>query len=132
MSTKRELGMGDVPITLVDAQNNEQHVVLKPSLHAVRTLSRKYGGLQQVAERALKLDFDVLVDVIEAGMQVPSGNPKARAELEQSIYAAGILDGSGGLVMSASVYLNVLIHGGKPPPTTEAEAPPPPNPPTAS
>src|SRR3990172_2604484 len=108
--------MGNVSVTLLDAQGVSQQVVLKPSLHAVRTLSRKYGGLQQVIERILKVDFDVLVDVFEVGMQMPLGNPKARSELEQSIYASGLLDVDGGLVTVATNYVSVLIHGGKPPP----------------
>lgn len=126
----RELGAGNVVATLVDAQGVARQVTLKPSLHAVRTLSRKYGGLSQVAERILKADFDVIVDVFEVGMQLSAGNPKARAELEQSIYAAGILDVHGGLVTVASSYLNVLAHGGRPP--IEGEEVPQANPPSAS
>lgn len=120
----RELGAGHVPATLVDADGNARHVVLKPSLHAVRTLSRKYGGLSAVADRVLKADFDVLVDVFEVGMQVPTGNPKTRRELEESVYAAGILDGNGGLVLVASNFLNVLVHGGRLPPAGPEEVPP--------
>ena len=132
MTSKRELGMGNVSVTLLDAQGVSQQVVLKPSLHAVRTLSRKYGGLQQVIERILKVDFDVLVDVFEVGMQMPLGNPKARSELEQSIYASGLLDVDGGLVTVATNYVSVLIHGGKPPPLDGAGEAPPANPPSAS
>lgn len=132
MTDKRELGIGNVPATLVDKDGNQQSVILKPSLHAVRTLSRKYGGMQQVAERVLKADFDVIVDVFEVGMQIPLGNPKARQELEQAVYAAGILDSNGGLVLIASNYLNILAHGGKPPPLDGAQAVPPANPPSAS
>jgi hypothetical protein len=132
MANKRELGMGNVQVTLVDGNGNSQNVVLKPSLHAVRTLSRKYGGLQQVVERILKVDFDVMVDVFEVGMQLPMGNPKARSELEQSLYASGLLDIDGGLVTIASNYITMLIHGGRPPPPLDGVEVPQTNPPSAS
>lgn len=131
MVENRELGIGDVPVTLIDAQGTPRQLVLKPTLHAMRTLSRKYGGLQQVIERALKVDFEVIADVFEVGLQIPMGNPKARAELEQSIYASGILDANGGLVTITNNYVNNLIHGGRPPPLDGVEAPPP-NPPKGS
>jgi hypothetical protein len=125
MTGTRELGIGNIQTALVDAGGTERQVVLKPSLHAMRQLSRKYSGLQQVMERLLKVDFDVLVDVFELGMQIAPGNPKARAELEQTVYSTGLLDGEGGLISIASNYVAVLMNGGKPPKAGAEEAPPP-------
>ena len=134
MTSKRELGMGNIQATLIiDSQGTQQTVILKPSLHAMRTLSRKYSGLQAVLEKVLRVDFDVMVDVFEVGMQLPLGNPKARSELEQSLYLSGVLDQEGGLVAVATNFINVLLHGGKPPPLAgTGEVPQPPNPPNAS
>jgi hypothetical protein len=130
MTDKRELGMGDVPITLVDELGQERTVVLKPSLYAARTLSRSYGGLQQVQEKVLRLDFDVMVDVVAMGIQLPQGNPKARAELEQSVFRAGLMNAEGGLALQLTRYINNLTNGGKP--SDGATGVPQANPPTAS
>ena len=132
MTDKRELGMGNVPVIMIDADGRENKVVLKPSLHAVRTLSRRYGGLQLVVDKIAKLDFDVIVDVLEAGLQVPNGNPKTRAELEASVYASGLSDQTGGLPTAAVKFVMILVNGGRVPPEDGALEAAQPNPPIAA
>lgn len=132
MEDKRSLGMGNVTVRLVDDSGIEHERVLKPSLHAIRSLSRSHGGLQPVIEKVLKLDFDVMVDVVALGMQIPMTNPKSRMELEQSVYRSGVTDPNGGLALALVQYLNNLAHGGKPPPADGAEGAPQANPPNAS
>jgi hypothetical protein len=112
---KPEIGIGNVTVKLVGADSIERDLVLKPSLHAVRLLSRKYGGLQPLVDRIAKIDFDVIVDVLEAGAQV-SANPKARAELEAAVYSAGLSDFAAGIPALCIKYITVLINGGRPPP----------------
>lgn len=118
---QRTLGQGDVPIVLVDVNGIPQNVVLKPSLHAIRMLSRKYGGLEPLINKLSALDFDVVVDVLSAGMQVPGHNPKAMQELEESAFRTGLSDQTGGLPRACVRFVVILMHGGKPPPQ-EAQA----------
>jgi hypothetical protein len=110
-----EIGIGNVVVKLTGADGTERDLVLKPSLHAVRTLSRKYGGLHPLIDRVAKLDFDVIIDVLEAGAQIVH-NPKARQELEAAVYSTGLNDALGGPAILAVKYITILINGGKPPP----------------
>lgn len=119
MADKRTLGQGNVTLRLTNAEGEDKEFILKPSVHAMRMLSRKYGGLMPLSKRVSDLEFDVVVDVIEAGLQIPP-TPKARSELEALVYNTGLSDQTGSLPQLCIRYLTTLIHGGRIPPA-EAE-----------
>ena len=115
MTDKRTLGQGTVEILLINAQGEERTYKLKPSIHAMRMLSRKHGGLNPLVEKISKLDFDTIVEVIQAGIQAPQ-SPRALAEMEELVYHTGFSDSTGQLPLMCIRYVTVLIHGGRLPP----------------
>ena len=111
---KRTLGQGDVEVVLTNDKGEARTFVLKPSLHAMRTLSRKYGGLEPLIKKIGLLDFDTIVDVMMAGMQI-TPDPKRHRELEELVFSSGLSDQSGALPSLCVRYVIILMHGGKPP-----------------
>lgn len=101
-----KLGVGDVPITLGDRE-----VVLKPSLHAIMTISRTTGGIVGAIQRVGNLDFETVALVVTLGLGM-SGNSREVRELPEKIYQSGIM----GLVPDVIRYLTILSNGGRPPP----------------
>ena len=106
---KPRLGRGNVIVTI-----DEIEYTLKPSLIAVQTLSRKYGGLNIVVERISKLDFEVICDVVEVGIGRKGNNPRQRQELAEAIFNTGLTDDTGSLGLLCVRYLIILMRGGRP------------------
>lgn len=119
MTDKRTLGQGNVEVQLTNEHGEQITKVLKPSIHAMRVLSRKYGGLQPLIKRVADMDFDTIVDVLEVGLQIPQ-SPKARQELEGLVYHTGFTDATGQLPMLCVRFVTVLMHGGRMPPEQQA------------
>jgi hypothetical protein len=119
MADKRTLGQGNIDVVLIDEHGQGIPRILKPSIHAMRTLSRKYGGLQKLASRVGELEFEAIVDVLEVGLQVPAGSPKARQEIEALVYSTGFTELPGLCIR----YIAVLLNGGKPPPDVPDQQP---------
>lgn len=118
MTDKRTLGQGNVEVTLTNERGEEEVVTLKPSIHAMKSLSRKYGGLGPLSKKITELDFDTIVDVLEVGLQrMPS--PKARQELESIVYHSGFTDSTAQLPALCIRFVNILAHGGRLPPAEQ-------------
>lgn len=97
------LNDGEVVITL-----GEREYVLRPTLNAIRTLSRQNGGMQAVFQHIVRRNFDGLVSIIKVGASVPD---KDDTDLAQRVFRAGINDK---LMMPLVDYLQILENGGKP------------------
>lgn len=110
------VGSGNITITLVNKDGVEEEKVLKPSLFAVKRISQRHGGLRQVIDKLEKLDFDAVVDVLEAGLAIPS-TVKARDELSEAVYRTGFTSDTGRLAELGVSYVICLMRGGKPMPT---------------
>lgn len=111
MTVKPSIDVGNVEITLAGEKK-----VLKPSVYAIRTISRSCDGLGGAIDKAQKLDFDTISLSIAAGLQLTAIGAEG---LDEKIYEAGI----GNLQNSVLKYLINLYHGGKPPETVEGNAP---------
>lgn len=110
-SDKPTLGQGDITIQL-----GEETLVLKPTIGAARTISRKYDGFQNCINRLGRLDFDTVVEVLAIGSQTPN-TPSAKDALANKVYAAGMTDDTGSLCALCIDYIASLMRGGKPAPT---------------
>lgn len=106
-----KVGQGDIAIKWSDGTE----VVLKPTVQAFMTLSRKYDGLQNVIAKLTRLNIETVMDVIEAGANLPS-QPKVRQRLLEKIYSAGLTDDTGRIVELTINYVSVLLRGGRPAP----------------
>ena len=107
MVNQAQLGMGNIPIVL---DGNEY--ILVPSLNATQSLSRQNGGIRGAVDALVKLDFDLVVRVIQLGL-----GPKVAAgikNLPEVVYHTGLTDNTGGLAAKCIEYLNVLANGGRP------------------
>ena len=104
-----DLNEGEISLTLGD-----DTYTLRPTLNAIRTLSRAHGGLRPALQTLFNQDFDGVVSIIKIGAGVPDRDEKA---LAAKVYAAGMNDAT---LMPLVEYLKVLMNGGKPPPPDDA------------
>lgn len=110
------LGQGDVELKLVGGDP----IVLKPTVFAVTQLSRKYGGLQSVLERIVRIDIEAIVDVILYGSG-RRAHPKEISMLQERVFNTGLSDDTGGVAATCAEYIGVLTRGGKPMPKQQGE-----------
>lgn len=107
MTIKTNLDAGNVEIVLAGEKKT-----LKPSVYAIRTISRACDGLGGAISRVEKLDFDTISLSIAAGLQLTAAGAEG---LEEKIFQTGI----GNLQGPVHKYIINLYHGGKPPETIE-------------
>lgn len=103
--SKARIGAGDVEITL-DGETK----VLKPSLAACLAISRMAGGILGAMHRVSQLDFDAIVHVTKAGLDLTD---KGAEGLDEKVYRTGI-GYKDGLAGNVTTYLENLANGGKP------------------
>jgi len=113
-ATPTRLGVGNVTISLAG-----QDYILKPTLNAVQMLSAKYGGLNSVIERIVKIDFMTIIDVILLGLGPSYNNNRQRQRISELVYAEGLDDSSGGIAASCVSFVGNLMRGGRPPKAEE-------------
>lgn len=99
-----EIGAGDVPITL-----GGEDRLLSPSLQACLNLTKLAGpdGLMGLVNRLSRYEFDVLVQVIAAGLGFAGQGPK---ELTGLVYDGGLHK----MVPLAIRFVNHVMNGGRP------------------
>lgn len=117
------LNDGEVSLTLGDKE-----YVLRPTLAAIKALSRKHGGMRTVLEHISTQNFDGIVSVIKIGASVPDNEDAA---LERRVFNAGLTNDL--LMGPVFTYWRVLQNGGKPVPPLVVptdDAPPDDAPPT--
>jgi len=95
---------------------------LKPTRKAMQTISKNHGGLIGALERLIRLDFEVILDVVCVGVgtEVVS-TPKQRDEIADLIFAAGVDDTTSGLAEKCVRYVMLLMRGGNPPKIVEGK-----------
>lgn len=108
------IGQGNVTIAL-----EGEEIVLKPSIIAAQTLSRKYGGLQGTISALARIDIDAIVDTIELGMGRRTSNPREKAAFAEKVFRAGLSDDTGRLAEFCINYVGILMRGGRPPSTDD-------------
>ena len=87
----------------------ERQYTLRPTLNAMRALSRLAGGMRGVLEGLLRQDFDVVVAIIKHGANIPDRQQEAIAD---GVYKTGMNDP---LLVPLVDYIRCLMNGGKPP-----------------
>lgn len=97
-----KLDQGEVMITLGDKE-----YTLKPSIGAMRALSRQYGGLLPAAQQIQAFNIDAWVFVVRQGAQL---SDEAAKGLDKRIYDAGL----DGLMQPLVTFVNLLSNGGRP------------------
>lgn len=108
--TEARVGAGSVPITL-----GGQELALKPSIAAIKALSRGNGGIRPVISAVMSLDVDVIFNVVRAGLGPAVVKDLGGAEkIEELIYAEGLTDNTGAIVEKCTEYLMNLTRGGRP------------------
>jgi hypothetical protein len=116
--TKPSLGSGNIDLSILDVEYS-----LKPTLRAAKLISKDFGGGLGAINRLSQFDFDAIVKIISAGLDLTPNGEKKFAEgvgLEEAIYKTGLME----LAAPCIRYTHVLLNGGKPPSDeTEGEAP---------
>lgn len=107
-----KLGQGTIVIE-VGAERFE----LKPTINAMKTLSLRYGGLQDVLDKIQRIDVQVIEEVIVAGLGQAYQSVKMRNHVMEKMLSMGLSDDTGGVAFACQKYVLVLMRGGKPLPT---------------
>lgn len=105
MTDKREIGAGDVPLTIDGTETK-----LSPTLQACLALSRESGGLYgpgSISDRIMRYDFDAFEVVIRAGLGLGSSAVKG---LPEQIYRTGLLN----LIQPCTKFIAIVANGGVP------------------
>lgn len=100
--------MGEFELTL-----GENTLTLRCTPLALKNVETKHGGIRAVTQQLYDVNFQLIKDLIEAGLQ--GGQSYDKKTLEQEIFDAGVMN----LVEPMMEYLMLLGNGGKPP--TEEE-----------
>lgn len=98
-----KLNDGEIEISL-----NGDTLVLKPTLAAIRALSRIGGGLSGVQTKLAAQDFDTVAQVIRLGAGMKDADAKS---LDQRIYRNGL---GSDLLVPLIRFVAILGNGGKP------------------
>jgi hypothetical protein len=106
------LNDGEVVITLGD-----DAYTLRPTLNAIRTLSRLHGGLRNTFQKVINQDFDGIAEIIKVGASIPDKDNNA---LSSKLFRAGLNDTT---LMPVLDYIRCLMNGGKMPPEIPDEPP---------
>lgn len=101
------VGSGDISITL-----DGEEYVLRPTANAALVISRQSGGLRGAIDSVLRLDMDVIVRVIQAGLGQQVSNKMK--DLDVKVFKSGLTDQQGGLVSKCVEFLHILANGGRP------------------
>lgn len=75
----------DHAIVMLDLDGEKYE--LRPTLRALRSISRQYGGIGSAMERVRAMDFDTVVNVVAAGAGI-----KDPSTIEDQIFQAGIVN----------------------------------------
>ena len=108
------VGAGDIVLKLGEAD-----YILKPTLRAMQSISREFGGLQPASSRILAMDLEAITRVVTHGAGLTQRGADGLAE---KLWRAGLDIGTGGVCQTCFDYLQVLARGGRPAPTSTDES----------
>lgn len=112
MADEAQVGAGDVPITL-----DGKDYALVPTVAAFKNISKAFGGLRAAATAVTTLDVDIITRIVQFGLGPQVVKELGGADkLPDHIFAAGILDTSGGLASKCITFVTNLSNGGRPVP----------------
>lgn len=97
------LNEGEIALSL-----NGREYVLRPTLRALKEINAHFGGMQNIIQTLLKLNFNDLLTIIRIGAGVPNAN---LARLEDDLFRAGMTDA---VLVPLIDYLQTLMNGGRP------------------
>lgn len=104
MTDQPEIGAGDVEIDL-----GGEVLVLRPTLDACMRINKIAGGMNAAANGVASLNFDIICDVIAAGL---GANPTQRQKLiPEKVYMAGMINLAGPCIR----FIRIVNNGGRPP-----------------
>jgi hypothetical protein len=109
LSTAPKLGQGNVTFEL-DGHTFE----MKPTINAMRVLSSKYGGLQDVIDKLARLDVQAVEDVLVLGLGPSYQSARQRKEFMDKVFGAGLTDDTGAFALTCQKYIIALMRGGRP------------------
>lgn len=100
---KASIGAGDVEIKL-----DGKDWVLRPTVRAMKMLSRKSGGIMGAVQSVASLDTDAIASVLKIGLELTE---KGAEGLDERVYRTGAAKLAGPCIR----FLHVLSNGGRPP-----------------
>ena len=98
MAAKAKLGAGNVEITL-----DGETVILRPTLKAAQSLSRRSGGFTELMSEVTKLDLDTLTAVVALGLD------RQTKDVAEAVWRTGAAE----LVGPAIEFIGILANGGR-------------------
>lgn len=98
-----KLMAGEVPVTL-----DGDDLILKPTLRAMTTINRQYGGLAKARAELVSENFDAVVFILRHGLNLSDRDAR---DLPDRVYRNGV---TGELLVALIRYVAILGNGGKP------------------
>lgn len=98
MAAKAKLGAGNVEITL-----DGETAILRPTLKAAQTLSRRSGGFMELVQEVTKFDLDAITAVVALGLD------RQQKDIAEAVWRTGVAEISGPVVE----YIGILANGGR-------------------
>lgn len=109
------MNAGEIAITLPNLKDGgEDTLILKPTLRAIKLLSRNEGGLMNVANQLMVMNLDTMVRVIDVGVGLTE---RGKEGLEERIFRRGLTELTAPLVR----YVHILSNGGRLPNDTPTD-----------
>lgn len=96
--------------------NGDDPLKLRCTPHALRFIEKKHGGLRLVIQKITFVEFQTMLDLIDAGLA--GGMAYDKKVLEEEVFKHGLYN----LIVPLTDYINLLGNGGQPP-QDEKEAP---------
>lgn len=91
----------------IEVETPQKTYTLQPTLKALRSISRQFGGCQAAIERIRALDFDAIRFVIVQGASLDGKDAK---RVDDHLFEAGLLE----LAAPTIEYVAILQNGGRP------------------
>jgi hypothetical protein len=104
-----KLNQGEIVVAL-----DGKELVLKPTLNAIRAISRTYKGTGGALEALRTMDFDAVVNMIRIGANLSELDAR---RLDERVFAEMGRDDAafGELLVKLMRFVGMLQNGGKPP-----------------
>lgn len=95
----------------------EDRYILRPTLNAIRNLSRLHNGLRHTFQKIVDQDFEGITQIIQIGAALPERDQKV---LGDKLFRAGLNDDT---LMPLIDYMKILMNGGRMPSDATPEQP---------
>lgn len=101
-----KITQGQITLTVINSDDEEEELTLKPTLKAGTQISNRFGGYLPCIQALSKLDLQAAVYVVQLGIGAKDAEAKA---LPDKVFRAGIKE----VAPKCMEFVRILMNGGK-------------------